>query len=265
MTNEIIVLKHNNKICGYYQTKIDAEIFINSCIACKFIKNIDKIELEYYQLNSYILNKKETLSFKNSIKPKINNKIMYEDFSDSDITSIVSKNDFNINAQILDNDTDSEKSLAIKSESEDSFTLDAEAFLKKKKEERNYKQNIIDLGQQKSDVLSHINKLKLQKQQIIEKKTKYDYDLQLYEKFKQIKKDDFSFNIPLMFKDKYFLFEKLEKNNDLSFDAFNENYFEPQIETQYEDMFANEPHSYKLPKPEDFKSDDLNTLLSAAF
>ncbi len=292
----VIVLKHNNKISGFYDSASAAETFINSCISCNFMKKTDKFELEYYKMNSYELWKTEKPKNKNLIqttnkqdnKPSNKNKqqnknnklsdkaikinkMLYEEFSESDTTSVnsenINKHDFDINAQILDNDTDSEKSLVIKEddESDTSFTLDAEAFLQKKREEREHQQKMIEIGQQKIDVLSHINKLKLEKQKMVEKKTKYDYDLSLYEKFKQLKNDDFSFNIPIMFKDKYALFEKLENNNELSFEAFIENYFEAKLETQYEDMFSSEPHAYKLPKPEDFKSDDLNTLMSAAF
>ena len=30
-------------------------------------------------------------------------------------------------------------------------------------------------------------------------------------------------------------------------------------------MFNSEPHAYKLPKPEEFKSDNIEALMSAAF
>ena len=284
MSKDIIILKHNNNICGYYLSKVAAEIFINNCISCNFIKNTDKVELEYYVLNSNIFNKKENFSFKNTKNPnkiKIKNKSikinkhLYEDFSDTDITSItlsdneyhINKDEYHIKEQILDidTDTDSDKKIIPNSETDESFTLDAEAFLKKKKEERNHYQKIVEIDQEKIDILSHINKLKLEKQKIIEDKIKYDYDLELYKKFKQIIKNNDNFNIPLLFKDKYNLFEKLENNNNLSFESFNENYFETQIKTQYEDMFINEQHSFKLPKSENFKSDNIDTLLSAAF
>ena len=287
MTKDIIILKHNNKICGYYLSKVAAEIFINNCISCNFIKNTDKIELEYYKTNSNIFNKKEIISKINNKSIKVN-KEQYEDFSVSEITSdsesesdtdsesnknnIKYENKYNINdeenhikEQILDNDSESEKKLVLHLESDESFTIDAEAFLNQKKKERDQYQKIIEVGQQKLDVLSHINKLKLEKQKMIENKTKYDYDLKLYEKFKQIKQNNVDFIIPLMFIDKYELFKKLENSNNLSFESFNDNYSEEQIKTKYEDMFAHESPTFKLPKPEDFKSDTIDTLLSAAF
>lgn len=277
-----IVLKHNDKICGFYDSLPALEKFVNSCINCGFMKKTDKIELEYYNNNSYDLTKTEkynstrTLTSKNKnpkTEQKINKKIIkvnkasYEEFSDSDTTSVASLKDIDINTKILDNDTDSDKSVALGnvSESDSSFTLDADAFLKQKQNERDHQHKMIELGQQKLDVLSHINKLKLEKQKMIEKKNKYDYDLNLYYKFKQMKTDDFSFDIPLMFKDKYYLFERLENNNDLSFEAFMDNYVEVHIGTKYDDMFTSEPHAYKLPTPEDFKSDDITSLMSAAF
>jgi FkbM family methyltransferase len=105
--------------------------------------------------------------------------------------------------------------------------------------------------------MSHINKLKLEKKKMEEKKTKFDYDLELYEKFKKMKEQDFSFDVPVMFKNIYDLFEKLDNNGDLSFESFIENYVEEKMLTQYDDMFTVEPYAYKLPVPEDFKSDNI--------
>lgn len=276
---DIIILKLNNKICGYYTKKSTVETFINSCINCKFIKQTDKIEIEFYEINSFILKKTEQYNNKSNNNIKINEKTikinqnMYEDFSDSDTSSVdfenLSVGSNNSNKELLlDNDTDSEKSLILNevdNKSETSFTLDAEAFLQKKKDKRIQQQKIIELGQQKIDIMSHINKLKLEKKKMEEKKTKFDYDLQLYEKFKKNKRDDFSFDVPIMFKNIYDLFEKLDNNNDLSFESFIENYIEEKMLTQYDDMFTSEAYAYKLPVPENFKSDDLEALISAAF
>jgi hypothetical protein len=273
---DIIILKHNDKICGYYLKKSAVDTFVNSCINCKFIKETDKIELEYYETNSFIFKKTEQYNKKNDVKIKEKtikiNKNMYEDFSDSDTTSVDFENlssgstDSN-KILLLDNDTDSNKSLILNedNESEDLFTLDAEAFLQKKKDQRIQQQKIIELGQQKIDIMSQINKLKLDKKKMEEKKIKFDYDLELYKKFKKMKKKDFSFDVPVMFKNIYDLFEKLDNNNDLSFESFIENYVEEKILTQYDDMFSVEPYAYKLPVPEDFKSDNIDTLMSAAF
>jgi len=273
---DIIILKHNNKICGYYSKKSAVDTFINSCINCKFIKETDKIELEYYETNSFILKKTEQYNNKNDVRIKEKtikiNKNMYEDFSDSDTTSVDFENVSSSSSDsnkilLLDNDTDSEKSLILNEDnkSEDLFTLDAEAFLQKKKDQRIQQQKIIELGQQKIDIMSQINKLKLDKKKMEEKKTKFDYDLELYKKFKKMKEKDFSFDVPVMFKNIYDLFEKLDNNNDLSFESFIENYVEEKILTQYDDMFSVEPYAYKLPVPEDFKSDNIDTLMSAAF
>jgi hypothetical protein len=273
---DIIILKHNNKICGYYSKKSAVDTFINSCINCKFIKETDKIELEYYETNSFILKKTEQYNNKNDVKIKEKtikiNKNMYEDFSDSDTTSVDFENVSSSSSDsnkilLLDNDTDSEKSLILNEDnkSEDLFTLDAEAFLQKKKDQRIQQQKIIELGQQKIDIMSQINKLKLDKKKMEEKKTKFDYDLELYKKFKKMKEKDFSFDVPVMFKNMYDLFEKLDNNNDLSFESFIENYVEEKILTQYDDIFTVEPYAYKLPVPEDFKSDNIDTLMSAAF
>jgi hypothetical protein len=273
---DIIILKHNNKICGYYSKKSAVDTFVNSCINCKFIKETDKIELEYYETNSFILKKTEQYNNKNDVRIKEKtikiNKNMYEDFSDSDTTSVDFENVSSSSSDsnkilLLDNDTDSEKSLILNEDnkSEDLFTLDAEAFLQKKKDQRIQQQKIIELGQQKIDIMSQINKLKLDKKKMEEKKTKFDYDLELYKKFKKMKEKDFSFDVPVMFKNIYDLFEKLDNNNDLSFESFIENYVEEKILTQYDDMFSVEPYAYKLPVPEDFKSDNIDTLMSAAF
>jgi len=104
-----------------------------------------------------------------------------------------------------------------------------------------------DIGQEKIDVTYHINLLKQEKKKIQEKENEYKYDLELYKKFKELKKTNNNFKIPELFVNKYNILLKLEESNELSFDNFIILYQPEVISTDYDNMFS-APSHYKLEK-----------------
>jgi hypothetical protein len=109
------------------------------------------------------------------------------------------------------------------------------------KEKRKKMKEIIkqqdDLGQQKIDIVNRINNLRNDKKKIEEQHIEYEYNLKLYYKFKQELLKNSKFTVPCLFIDKYELFDKLEKEKNLSFENFINLYKPVQVSTEYDNLF----------------------------
>jgi hypothetical protein len=245
--SDIIILKVNEKLCGIYNSEDSVNNFIKSCLNCNFIKKSDKVLLQYYQINSFILNDTKIINLSdNTLKnietveinyDNIKNTNIYEEFSDSDSDSDISE----------------------------VSSIDATNFLKIKKQEREKFNKFIELGQEKIDLQSQINKLNLDKKNLSEKKIKYDCDIELYDKFKNLKKINQNFEIPDLFINKFNLFTSLEENNDLNFEAFIDKYVDEPLKTSYFELFESQEYAYKLPTPENFNEESIDELKNIAF
>jgi hypothetical protein len=104
------------------------------------------------------------------------------------------------------------------------------------------KNNIIDPEKNKlaNDIQNELSLLKKQKEKLEESKKVYEVDIELYNKFKNIKKENINFQIPDMFIDKYELMEKLENENKLCWENFNSEYKHPVSQTSYTRLFDSE-------------------------
>lgn len=238
--SNIIILRVNEKLCGIYNSEDLVDNFIKSCLNCNFIKKNDKVILQYYQINSFILYDTKIINL-NIVET--NNKDIIE-----------TKNKDNLNCNIYEDFSDSEES-----------SIDATHFLNIKKKERENFNKFIELGQEKIDLQSQINKLNLDKQKLNEKKIKYECDIELYEKFKNLKRENQHFKIPELFINKYYLFSNLEENNDLNFEAFIDRYVDEKLNTSYFDLFESQEYAYKLPVPEIFNEESIDELKNVAF
>jgi hypothetical protein len=242
--SNIIILKVNERLCGIYNSDDLVNNFINSCLNCNFIKKSDKVLLQYYQINSFILNDTKIINLR--------------DKSLNNIQTVEINND---NSNIYEEFSDSESDVS----SSDVSSIDATNFLNIKKKERENFNKFIELGQEKIELQSQINKLNLDKKKLNEKKIKYDCDIELYEKFKNLKKENQNFEIPELFINKFHLFEKLEQDNDLNFEAFIDKYVDETLKTSYFDLFENQEYAYKLPTLENFNEESIDELKNVAF
>jgi len=82
-----------------------------------------------------------------------------------------------------------------------------------KKEVENY---ITKYNDEKKNLKISINELKLKKEKLLEHQNIYDSDLKIYKKIK----NDEVLEIPLLFKEKYDIFLKLESENNINFDSY---------------------------------------------
>ena len=105
------------------------------------------------------------------------------------------------------------------------------------------------MAEQKIILQHKINLLKKKKEKIEESKNVYNNDLKLFNIFKECKDLDPTFEIPELFTTKYIIMEKLNNNNELSWENFiknnktDNNYNEYFSSNSYEDMFVNNLHS----------------------
>lgn len=92
-------------------------------------------------------------------------------------------------------------------------------------------------NKEKSAIDYQIIKLKKEKERIEESKKTYKVDLELYERFKKIKQDNSSFEIPELFSEKYRVFEMLDSDGNLNWESFYANYKHKNLSSGYSQMF----------------------------
>lgn len=91
-------------------------------------------------------------------------------------------------------------------------------------------------ARKKQDEQYKINLLQKQREKIIESKNKYEVDKKLYDDFKK-KKEEGEFEIPEIFSDKYEIFSRLDKENNLSWDTFATEYKEKDFNGRFSSIF----------------------------
>ena len=92
-------------------------------------------------------------------------------------------------------------------------------------------------NKEKCELEYQLNILKKDQEKIEESKKMYKVDLELYQKFKKIKEENYQFDIPDLFIEKYNIFEMIEKDGNLNWENFYANYEPKQISSSYSDMF----------------------------
>ena len=83
----------------------------------------------------------------------------------------------------------------------------------------------------------NVNLLKQKKEKIEESKSIYKTDIELFNKFKKIKKETPQFIIPELFQSKFNLMIELEEQNKLTWENFHALYKKTNIDTSYNKMF----------------------------
>ena len=94
-------------------------------------------------------------------------------------------------------------------------------------------------NKEKCEIEYKLNKLKKNKEKIEDSKKTYKIDIELYKKFKEIKKLDITFIVPELFTEKYRVFEMIENDNNLNWENFYANYVPHNASSSYRDLFNN--------------------------
>jgi hypothetical protein len=234
------LIKNNNNILGIYIDLNLALDYIYGLVNSNLIQKSSNIVIYEYKINSCIILQEYTidLNYKISTKSTIN---YYK--STETIFIKQSNNKYETDSTIVSSQSNSE-TLSINTEEEER--------LKKKEKEFINKQNI--LGQDRINVVHNINLLKEELKKKKEKLNQYDYDLELYNKFKNSKSNNSSFVIPIMFEQKYDIFYILDNQNKLSYENFIEKYRPEKINTQYNELFE-----------ENISSETVNSIISEVY
>lgn len=213
----VFIIKFKTNIIGVYDTLKNATDYVYSLYNSKFINSNDKVYIHEFKINTNIILNEYNLNLKYEITKRINT---------------------NYNGPIDEAEYENDSSTISSLESYDekiSLGSTEKERIKKNNKEYIKKQNII--GQQKIDVVHELNLLK-EKQKILEEnEKKYDADLELYYKFKNIKLTSTNFDIPFMFEEKYKTFEYLEVENILDYENFIKKYKPTKLKTTYDDLF----------------------------
>mgnify|MGYP000477501888 FL=1 len=94
----------------------------------------------------------------------------------------------------------------------------------------------LKMAKQKIEIQHKINILKIQKEKIEESKRIFENDLKLFNLFNESKQKDSGFEIPELFKKKYDIMIKLNKDNKLNWDEFVKEYHTS--DNNYDDYFG---------------------------
>ena len=95
-------------------------------------------------------------------------------------------------------------------------------------------------NKKKCELEYKLNNLKKEKDKIEESKKTYKVDVELYKKFKKIKEENYQFDIPEMFVEKYKVFEMIDKDDNLNWENFYANYKQKNLSSSYSGMFDND-------------------------
>lgn len=236
------LIKCNNNILGIYDDLNVALDYVYSLINANLIKKILNVIIYEYKINSCIIYNEYIIDVNYNIlnKSMINYNKIIKDFSDNNNTEIY----------------DSESSYV-------SSSIDTEEKYIKKKQEREILQEQNKIAQEKINIVHDINMFKEQLKKREELLNQYNYDLELYNKFKDLKKNNPLFAIPNMFEQKYNIFNFLDNNNNLSYENFIETYKPIKMKTEYDPMFESLSESNNSSISEIFSNADDNKLFIA--
>jgi hypothetical protein len=277
--SEIYIIKLNDKVCGYYNNLKLANDFIITCINCNFIKKKENIKIYKYQINTNICIQEIDFLQKKIINhtDKLYDSTLFSSISNIKKNKVINKK--NINKKVINNDLYESTSKSSKSSktniqiNNNIINSDSESTTYSEYTRRNIinkakltKMN--EVGIEKSNITQELNILNLEKKKIKEKEIEFNYDLELYNKFKIIIKNNLEFIIPELFLEKFKIFEKLDNNNNITFENFYNNYNVSNIETDFDNMFNSTEHLNKFTNKNDidlgFINENYDNLFKAS-
>ena len=214
------------KLLGIFDDYEKCNLSIEGLTSNNFLKSKD-INIVSYHPNTLV--KKNNLFLCPSID-------IIEDFTSECSTLNLNnvQDDSEHNSEEYDNsenNDNSEEDDIIEEDSEErEKRITNEKKMKSKKEKLNY----------------NIQILKKKKEQLEEKRRTYQIDLDLYKKFKYIKKENENFVIPPMFENKYNIFMVLDNEKNLSLNNFNNVYKKKIDDTNYSKLFSGDGKDREL-------------------
>ena len=189
------LINNGNKILGIYNNLDLALEYIYSLVNSSLIDKNSHVTILEYKMNSCILLNEFTVDLYYNITNK--SSINYDKNK-----SVFIKNNFEYEPDSPT--TTSTESFESSESSKTTSSINTSEEERRKKAEREFVEKQNKLAQQKIDINHQINMLKEEQKKIDEKKSQYNYDLELYNKFKKLKNEQTNFIIPFMFENKYY-------------------------------------------------------------
>lgn len=212
LKNNIEFLKDNNLINNYNILELKYNYFGNTKININDVnmKNINFSIVYFLEIDSELVavfNRKENLNNNIEFLKKLNPNKEFNTY-----TAHLDSLKFNLNKEVI-----KEK---LSDETIEKLNIEAE-----------------ENSKERAEIRRQLNLLKLQKQRLQDKKRKFEYDLNIYHKFKEELKSNTTFEIPELFKNKFKIFKECEESDNLNFGYYLENCSEEFISNSYEALF----------------------------
>jgi hypothetical protein len=234
MIKNIYLIEYNNKIIGTYLNYNMAKIFILSCLQNNLMHNYAKI-LIFKSNSSYYLSYDIIKLPYNKVNdsPKELSEDSFKDIFQNSSEKISEDKSEKISEDKSEKISEDKSEKISEDKSEKIFENKSEKIFENKSEkiledksEKIFKNKIIDNNQflnileKKQNIQHNLNLIKYNKDKYKEAKSVYDIDIQLFEKFNIIIKNNPSFIIPELFHNKFLIFKQLKEQNNLTFDNY---------------------------------------------
>jgi hypothetical protein len=235
-----IIKINNDNIIGVYDN-IDAAL--NIVYSITDILENQTVNILKYKINSGIIleNYDIDLNYNITVNKKINynNQEIYTNYNRNNIYKVESNDNLSEYQEHNNYQDDSENNTSVITD-ELSESTDNTIKKNKIKELFNITQEKNNLNQAKINIIHDLNILKEKQKKQQEDENIYNNDLNLYHKFKNLKEKDATFIIPIMFEEKFKIFEKLK---NISYENFKKEYNPEKMKTSYADLFESEENS----------------------
>ena len=253
------LLYHSNNVLGVFDSLRCVESTISSLVHNKLTKvnnfnvieyrnNVTSVGTNVNNILKLPFNLNSDLSNSNIVdtnnKSTLINRDIFEQFSDNETTE-----EYNYDSTEMNNSDENDN--------QDNDNQDNNVVVEETEEQ---KERRIRREKRKNKIDYNLQILKNRKEKLEEGNRVFEIDKDLYLKFKKIKDENESFEIPPMFTKKYDVLKILEEENSLNFESFNQVYEKDVSNTKWSKLFsgnAKERHLLDITESES-ESDNEN-------
>lgn len=243
----MIYLLFNTETNKYYGAYCDTMLMKENKM---FLEKTHKSGFKVFSLNSKTFKmKNENFERLPTLKTPQRNEIIYLLYDKTSHSFITYDNDLNYLSQMIhffDREYDIIKtrlnSIFIDVESDVKYIPNDDNVMDKSEETAVRREYTEEEAKDIYEITRELNLLKQQKKRLQEKQVEYESNLELYNRFKKEMKVKEAFIVPELFLSKFKLFEKLENENEISFENYMKYDEHKFLENSYELLFEGGSH-----------------------
>jgi hypothetical protein len=258
------LLYHSNNVLGVFDSLRNVESTISSLVHNKLTKvnnfnvieytqnvasvgtNVNNILKLPFNLNSDV-NNNNIVDTNN--KSTLINRDIFEQFSDNETTEEYNYDSTEMNNSDEDNNQYNDDQDNDNQDNDNNVVVEETEEQKERRLRREKRKNKLDYN---------IQILKNRKEKLEEGKRIFEIDKNLYLKFKKIKDENESFEIPPMFTKKYDVLKILEEESSLNFESFDQVYEKDVSNTKWSKLFSGNAKERHLLDITESESDNEN-------